>query len=136
MEYMLERQDIFEVCLQSASVIHKLLFYFISIRWKTWQPLIILVSDCLKHKQVLPESLWPNEIILDWKHQWEILYKNKLNNKHGNYQPFNVFSDWPNVSCEIQAQYSEPLVFIDGTLRLISFKKLQAYWLTSWPRAM
>ena len=62
---------------------------FFFIRLKTWLTWMILVSDCLVHKILIPETPWLNGIIFDRKHQLEINYKE--NNKHGHYWPLSVY---------------------------------------------
>jgi hypothetical protein len=51
--------------------------YFIPIRYQTWPPQAILVSDWLisKKKNVSSETALPNGSKLGRKHSWKVLYE-------------------------------------------------------------
>jgi hypothetical protein len=50
--------------------------HFVPIRYQTWSPQTILVSDWLISKKIFSSvTAWPNESIFGRKHPWKVLYK-------------------------------------------------------------
>jgi hypothetical protein len=49
--------------------------HFASIRYQTWPPQAILLSDWLISKKSSPLTTWPNELKFGRKHPWKVLYK-------------------------------------------------------------
>jgi hypothetical protein len=50
--------------------------YFVLIRYQTWPPQTILVSNWLISKKIFSSiTAWPNELKFGGNHHWKVLYK-------------------------------------------------------------
>jgi hypothetical protein len=89
--------------------------HFIPIRWQTWPPHIILVSDWLisikKKKIFSSETAWPNESKLGRKLHWKVLYKQCSFSS----DPFTNMAATDN-SCFWLADFKKKIVFSKTTL--------------------
>jgi hypothetical protein len=53
--------------------------HFVLIRFQTWPPQTILVSDWLISKKIFSSvTAWPNELKFARKHPWKVLYKDGI----------------------------------------------------------